>query len=133
MTEKRGARILIADDDPVIRQLLQVNLRIAGFEVEAVASGHRAVERVTADPPDALILDLMMPGMDGWEVCRLLRADPRSATLPVVVLTARLWDQERELGTLHGVAGFVAKPFDPDDVVTAVRRAIDGVAQAAAP
>lgn len=117
-------RILIADDDPVICRLLEVNFRLAGFRTETVTSGRAALDSATSDPPDALVLDVMMPGMDGWEVCRVLRDHPDTADLPVVVLSARLWGKDRERGYALGVKGFVAKPFDPADLVSEVRRVL---------
>lgn len=124
MSTKRGDRILIADDDAVIRRLLQVNLRIAGFEVEAAASGHEAIERALADPPALVLLDLMMPGVDGWEVVRVLRAEPATAAVPVVVLSAKVLDGAPEQVWAEGISGFVPKPFDPRDVIAAVHEAL---------
>lgn len=116
--------ILIVDDDAVIRKLLAVNLRLAGFAVETAVSGAEAMDKVRSDPPDSVVLDLMMPGMDGWEVCRMLKEEPEFAKIPIVLLSARVWGKDRERGYALGVSEFITKPFDPADLVDAVRRAL---------
>ena len=82
-------RVLFADDDPILHRLLEVNFRIEGITLESVGRGDAALERLVAAPPDALVLDSTMPGMDGHEVYRRLRAVPALAELPVIFLTGR--------------------------------------------
>jgi CheY-like chemotaxis protein len=115
-------RVLVADDDPILHRLLEVNFRVAGIEIESVGRGDDALARVVAAPPDALVLDVTMPGMDGHEVYRRLRAEPATADLPVVFLTGRAAEELEEYRDAH--AEVVTKPFDPFELVEVVRRAI---------
>ena len=85
-------RVLLVDDDPVIVRLLDVNFRLEGFEVDTASRGELALERAVATSPDAVVLDVMLPGFDGYEVCRRLRAEPGFANTPVILLTARTQD-----------------------------------------
>jgi CheY-like chemotaxis protein len=122
--ELAAPRVLFADDDPILQRLLEVNFRVAGIALEPVSRGDEALARVTAAPPDALILDATMPGMDGHEVYRRLREEPALADLPVIFLTGRSAEE------FQGYAGehvrVVTKPFDPTELVELVRNAIEG-------
>ena len=115
-------RVLVADDDPILHRLLEVNFRVAGIEMESVGRGDDALARVVAAPPDALVLDATMPGMDGHEVYRRLRAEPEGADLPVVFLTGRAAEEFDEYRGPH--VEVVTKPFDPFELVEVVRRSI---------
>jgi len=117
-------RVLIVDDDPLIRRLLQVNFRLEGFDVDTAAEGEESLEKARADHPDAIVMDVMMPGMDGWEVCRRLKEDESLSGIPVVLLSARSDDDERDRGEAAGIAEYVTKPFDPGELVQVVRRAM---------
>jgi len=117
-------RVLFADDDPILHRLLEVNFRVAGITVESVRRGDDALARAVAAPPDALVLDATMPGMDGHEVFRRLRSEPGLAELPVIFLTGRSADEfEAYVGTHVRV---ITKPFDPTELVAIVREAIGG-------
>ena len=117
--------MLLIDDDPVIVRLLEVNFRLGGFRVEGAFRGEEALEKARANRPDAIVLDVMMPGVDGYEVCRRLRSDPELGDIPVVFLTARAQDEDIAKGTALGVVDYVTKPFDPEALVALVRRSID--------
>ena len=108
------ARVLVADDDDAIRELATLSLeRVGGHEVRAVGSGRECVETARAWRPDAVLLDVMMPDVDGPTTLRELQADPATGDLPVVFLTAKVRSTERtELAGL-GAAGVLGKPFDP--------------------
>lgn len=125
MAMERKPRVLIVEDEAVILRLLEVNFRLAGFEVETAARGEEALEKAAADPPDVAILDIMLPGLSGLEVCERLRATPKTATVPIVVLSARTQDEDRERSYALGVAAYVTKPFEPAELVEVVRRALD--------
>ena len=119
-----SSRVLLVDDDPAIVRLLEVNFRISGFEVETVSRGDEAVRRATASPPDAIVMDVMMPGLSGYDACRLLREEPLLASTPVVFLTARPPDESDRIDEL-GPVDLLAKPFDPAGLVELVRTRIE--------
>jgi DNA-binding response OmpR family regulator len=111
-------RILVVDDDANVSEVVERYLRREGFEVETVADGRVAVDRALADPPDLVVLDLMLPGLDGLEVCRRLRA---LAPVPVIMLTARGDESDRVIGLELGADDYVSKPFSPKELVARVR------------
>jgi DNA-binding response OmpR family regulator len=121
---ERRRRVLLVDDDPVIVRLLEVNFRLDGFEVEGASRGEEAIDRAREWRPDAIVLDVMMPGLDGYEVCARIRDDPELSEVPVVFLTARAQDEDVARGYALGVVEYVTKPFDPEALVATVRRSI---------
>jgi CheY-like chemotaxis protein len=109
-----ATRILVVDDDDAIREVAQATLElIGGWQVDCAGSGSEALTIAAQSPPDAILLDVMMPGMDGPATFRLLQADPRTAPVPVVLLTAKVQAWERRQWASLGVAGVLTKPFDP--------------------
>jgi DNA-binding response OmpR family regulator len=116
--------VLFADDDPILHRLLDVNFRVAGMVLDTVHRGDDALRLVLASPPDALILDATMPGMDGHEVYRRIREEEALADLPVIFLTGRSADEFRDYAGEH--VHVVTKPFDPTHLVGLVRSAIEG-------
>ena len=112
------ARILVVDDDPTVSEVVARYLVRDGFAVETVADGRTALDRALADPPDLVVLDLMLPGIDGLEVCRRLRA---LAPVPIVILTARGQESDRIVGLDLGADDYVAKPFSTKELVARVR------------
>ena len=117
-----GARILIAEDEVNIAESLSFILGRAGYDVDAVADGEAALRQVRKLMPDLLILDVMLPGMNGFELLKTLRADARLKHLPVIVLTARTQPHDRELAESIGVAAYLTKPFSMRDLVAHVSR-----------
>ena len=115
-----GPRILLVDDTPANLRLLESVLRPRGYEMLTAGSGPEALEAVTRDRPDLVLLDILMPGMDGYEVCRRLRATPAGAVLPVVMITAS-GDEEKRRALEAGADDFVAKPFDQAELLARVR------------
>jgi two-component system, OmpR family, response regulator len=116
-------RVLIAEDDPDIMALIALALgRFGGMAVTCCADGRAALEGVTSVWPQLVLLDVMMPELDGLETLARLRADPRTATIPVVFLTARVQPQDRELYLARGALGVIAKPFDPLTLARQLRR-----------
>jgi CheY-like chemotaxis protein len=113
------ARILLADDDPRVVQVVSRYLDLEGYEVETVADGETAVDRVTADPPDLVILDIMMPAIDGIEACRRIRANEATARTPILMFSAL--SEESEAARTAGADGLIAKPFTLPDLAEAVR------------
>jgi len=111
-----GKRILVVDDEPDLQALVCVNLRAAGFEVESCERGADALERLSADPPDLVVLDLMLPDVSGTEICRRIRSSPDLRDLPVVMLTARAEEVDRVVGFEVGADDYVTKPFSPREL-----------------
>jgi PleD family two-component response regulator len=124
-----GERILVVDNEADIRRFIEVNLRLEGFEVLVAADGAEGLARAKEEDPSLVLLDVMMPGIDGIEVCRRLRADPRTSHIPVILLTAKSMTVDKVVGLAAGADDYVLKPFDPMELVarvqTTLRRAAD--------
>jgi two-component system phosphate regulon response regulator PhoB len=114
-------RVLIVDDDPDIQRLVSYNLSQAGFLVSTAATGLIALQAVQKDPPDLIILDLMLPDLDGLEVCRTLRHRDNSRLIPIIMLTARAEEIDRVVGFELGADDYVMKPFSPRELVLRVK------------
>jgi two-component system alkaline phosphatase synthesis response regulator PhoP len=115
-----SARILIVEDDRDIAELIAHYLRNAGYVVDTLASGSAVLPHVRGRPPDAIVLDLMLPGMDGLLVCQALRRDPTTAAIPVLMLTARGDEADRVAGLELGADDYVTKPFSPKELTARV-------------
>lgn len=117
-------RILIADDDPVILRLLQVNLELEGYDVVTANNGQEAVDAAGAEKPDLVILDIMMPRLDGYQACEQLKSDDATRHIPVIFLSAKAQQGDIERGKSYGVAEYLTKPFDPSELLEVVERHI---------
>jgi CheY-like chemotaxis protein len=106
-------RVLVVDDEPAVRTICAFNLQAAGHDVREAATGDEALAAVAEELPDLVLLDVMMPGLDGWAVAAALRAGPRTRDLPVVFLTARVEQADRQRAYELGAVGYITKPFDP--------------------
>jgi two-component system alkaline phosphatase synthesis response regulator PhoP len=115
------SRVLIIEDDADIAALISHYLEKSGYTAESVSDGGRALTQAKDAAPDLIILDLMLPGLSGLEICRALRADNRTAQLPIIMLTARGEESERILGLDVGADDYVVKPFSPSELVARVR------------
>ena len=115
-------RVLVVDDDDVIRQLITVNLELEGFEVATAVDGQDCLDKVSEFDPVVITLDIMMPRLDGWEAASRLRADPATAGVKVVLLSARAQEADLQRGDRIGVDAYLTKPFDPDELIATVRR-----------
>ncbi len=113
--------VLIVEDDADIAALIAHYLAKSGYSAETISDGGRALARAREASPDLLILDLMLPGLNGLEVCRELRADARTANVPIIMLTARGEESERILGLDVGADDYVVKPFSPNELMARVR------------
>lgn len=114
-------RILVVDDDREIIRLLRSYLEQAGYEVLTAANGETALHTLRREHPDLLVLDLMLPDRDGWDVTRLIRADATLADTPIIMLTARVDDTDKILGLELGADDYITKPFNPREVLARVR------------
>ncbi len=115
-------RVLVVDDDAVIRQLIGINLELEGFEVHMAVDGEEALSQAVSLMPDVVVLDVMMPRLDGLEVARRLRQDPRTRAIRLVLVSARAQAADLRRGEDTGVDAYVTKPFEPDELVAVVRR-----------
>ena len=125
------SRVLIAEDEPDIRDLLAFHLEREGYSVSKCGTGTDALRQIRSSAPDLVLLDLMLPEMNGLEVCRRLRGDPVTASLPIVMLTARGEEVDRVLGLELGADDYIVKPFSPKEVVARVRAVLRRASAAA--
>ena len=119
----RGS-VLVVDDEEQNRTLLRDPLEARGYEVEEAENGLLALQKIAARPPDVILLDLMMPKMDGFEVCRRLKANPKTAHIPILIVTALSERKERLMGIEAGANDFLNKPIDIQDVTLRVGNAV---------
>ncbi|MFN3928536.1 MAG: response regulator [Thermoflexus sp.] len=110
--------ILLVEDEPRMRQVVRAYLEQAGFRVIAVGDGPSALHAFRREQPDLIVLDLMLPGMDGFEVCRAIR---RESGVPIIILTARIEEEDRVVGLELGADDYITKPFSPRELVARVR------------
>lgn len=118
MTETK--KVLVADDEPTIRRLVSRTLTGKGFEVVEAADGEEALMKVTTDKPDVVILDVMMPKLDGWEVRDAMRRDPNLKEIPIIILSAVGEFEDQLRGLESGAEDYITKPFAPEELVEAV-------------
>ena len=121
MAARPPTRILVAEDDPDIGSLLEHYLRKAGFMATIVTSGREVMPQIKREAPDLVVLDLMLPGLDGLQVCRAIRADANTAAIPIIMLTAKAEESDRIVGLELGADDYITKPFSPNEVVARVR------------
>lgn len=124
----KARRVLVADDEPAIRALCRVNLQLEGMEVLEADNGVAALEVVAREQPDLVLLDLMMPELDGWQVAQRLASSEETRDLPIVVLSARTERQDIERAHEAGALGYVLKPFDPLSLAGELERTLQRVA-----
>jgi DNA-binding response OmpR family regulator len=122
-----GTRVLVIDDEAPIRLLCRVNLEAEGMEVLEAADGPSGLETARTETPDVILLDVMMPGLDGWRVAEELLDDQRTAAIPIVFLTARAELRDRARGIDLGGVDYVTKPFNPVELAPLVRELLTRV------
>ena len=113
-------KILIVDDEDDILHFLELVLREKGYEVATASGGHEALTKAQVDRPDLVLLDIMMPQMDGWEVLKLLRVDDSTAPIPVAMLSARTEAKDRVQGLQEGAIDYICKPFSLQDLLVKI-------------
>lgn len=121
MSSAVAAKVLVVEDEKDILQLVRYHLEKEGFQCRQAAEGTTALRLVREQRPDLLILDLMLPGLDGLEVCRQLRRDPATGRLPIIMLTAKAEEVDRVVGLEVGADDYVVKPFSPRELVARVK------------
>ncbi len=119
-------KILVCDDERHIVRLIQVNLERQGYQVVTAFDGKEGLEKIRAEKPNLVVLDVMMPYMDGFEVLKALRREPETEALPVIMLTAKAQDKDVFEGYHYGADMYLTKPFNPMELVTFVKRITQG-------
>jgi two-component system phosphate regulon response regulator PhoB len=114
-------KILVVEDEPDAAELVEFNLKAAGFEVVVAANGSDAIERARVHSPNLILLDVMLPEVDGLEVCKILRRDPATSPIPIIMLTAKAAEFDRVLGLELGADDYMTKPFSPRELVLRVK------------
>ena len=114
-------RILVVDDEPDALELIQYNMKTAGYDVVTAADGEEALKKARSSNPSLVILDVMLPEVDGLEVCKSLRRDPVTAAIPIIMLTAKAAEIDRVLGLELGADDYLTKPFSPRELVLRVK------------
>ncbi|MHB1787037.1 MAG: response regulator transcription factor [Acidimicrobiales bacterium] len=118
------ATVLVVDDDPVIQKLLQVNFEVEGFDVVLASDGQEGLDTARRIKPDVVLLDVMMPRMDGLKVAAALKADAKTAKIPIILLSAKAQEPDLRAGRATGADEYVTKPFDPLELLATVRSLI---------
>ena len=113
--------ILVVDDEPDIVEIIQYNLEKSGFDVIVAADGPAALEKARDETPDLIVLDLMLPGLEGTDVCRILKQDERTRYIPILMLTAKSEEIDRIIGLELGADDYVVKPFSPREIALRIR------------
>ena len=119
-----GKRILIVDDEPSLVLLIEARLKANQYEVLSAADGQAGLEIAKKEKPDLIILDLMLPKMDGYKVCGLLKKDARYAKIPIILFTARAQEDDLKLGEEMGANAYITKPFEPQILLGKIRELI---------
>lgn len=124
MQQPKGKRVLIVEDNDDNASVYQAVLEHSGFEVTRAADGEEALARVSAVMPDLILLDISLPIRDGWQVAAAIKADPTLSAIPIIVVTALDFEEERQKAQALGLAGFLAKPCPPRQVLAEVQNLI---------
>lgn len=119
-------KILLVDDEKDLVELLSIRLEEAGFEVITSLDGHEGLEKAKREKPDLIILDIMMPKMDGYQFCRLLKFDRQFEKIPILMLTARTQEQDRKTGLTVGADAYITKPYSLPELLNKIRSLLKG-------
>jgi len=115
-------RILLVDDEIELVDLVQMRLEAEGYEVDIAHDGNGALDRIHLSPPDLIILDLMLPGVDGYQICSTLKQDEQYKNIPIIIFSAKTQEQDEQKAMNLGADGYLRKPFRPDELLAAVQR-----------
>ena len=118
-------RLLVVDDEEELVQALKIRLGVSGYDVLTASDGQEGLERARKENPDLIILDLMLPKMDGYKVCGLLKKDTRYAKIPIILFTARAQEEDRRLGEEVGADAYIIKPFEPQVLLEKIRELLE--------
>jgi len=118
-------KILVIDDEPGVLELVKYNLEEAGFGVDTASDGVEGLKKAQDSLPDLILLDLMLPGIDGLDICRILRANPKTAGIPIIMLTAKASEIDRVVGLEIGADDYVTKPFSPRELLLRIKKRLE--------
>ena len=121
-------KILVVDDHPQLVDLVRIRLESSGFEVITASDGQEGLARARTESPDLIILDVMLPKMNGYKICRLLKFDRKFKHIPIVMLSSRAKKSDAEVGLKMGANEYVFKPYNPKQLLEVIKRYVDGVA-----
>ena len=116
-----NSKILVVEDDPGALRLISYTLQAEGYEVITATNGLQGLRKAQNDKPDLVVLDVMLPGIDGFEICHRLRADPGTARLPIMMLSAKARETDKATGLNVGADDYLTKPADPSDIVSHIK------------
>jgi len=119
-------KILVVDDEVNITQILEFSIGAEGYEVVTASNGEEAIDKARREQPDLIILDVMMPKIDGYEACRILKSNPLTKSIPVVLLTAKGRDIDKRLGYEVGATDYIIKPFSPNKLIDRIHQLLVG-------
>jgi two-component system, OmpR family, alkaline phosphatase synthesis response regulator PhoP len=120
-----GKKILITEDSPTILEILKSVLVEQGYEVIVATDGQEALEKARTEKPDLMILDLMLPKIDGYKVCRMLKFDEKYKNIPIIMLTARTKESDEKLGREVGADAYMKKPFEPEMIIDQIKKLLN--------
>lgn len=121
MVNNSSKKILIVDDEAHIREIIRFRLQIDGYQTIEAKNGHEAVEQIAKHKPDLVILDIMMPDMDGWEVCKFARSQSEFQSIPILMLTAKIEIKDKIHGMQAGANDYLTKPFSPNELMDHIK------------
>jgi len=114
-------KILVVDDETELLKAISILLKTSGYEVVTVQDGQEGLEKAKSLSPDLIVLDILMPKMDGYEVCRLLKFDEKYKSIPIIMLTAKVQDIDKAMGKKVGADDYIAKPFETQDLIDKIK------------
>lgn len=115
-------KILVVDDENELLKALSIRLKTSGYEVITASDGQEGLEKAKSQSPDLIVLDILMPKMDGYEVCRMLKFDEKYKSIPVIMLTAKAQDIDKAMGKKVGADDYITKPFETQDLVDKIKK-----------
>ncbi|NJK62226.1 MAG: response regulator [Synechococcaceae cyanobacterium SM2_3_1] len=121
-----GSRVLVVEDSPAQREMISGLLKESGLDVSSVSDGLEALEAIQGQKPDLVVLDIVMPRMNGYEVCRRLKADPATQAMPIVMCSSKGEEFDRYWGIRQGADAYIAKPFQPQELVGTIKQLLRG-------
>ena len=128
--DAKKRKVLLVDDEPSIVKMVAKRLEVAGFEVVVAMDGEEGLEKAKTQGPDVIILDLMLPKLNGYEVCAALKKDPQHQKIPVIMLSARVQERDEKAGLECGADAYMRKPFNSQELVGQINALASGVSRA---